>query len=217
MGTAKRSTIIIKHQHFTVYVSCDDIQSPLEKLNHTYEQRHADKPVYGEVTVAATDHIQQYMATFEDNTPITQPFFFENRQYWFEVEFQPCVDRNSAAIQHKHRLIEDAFYLNRSGNALQASINFGNDVGRCYFTISYQMDGVVCTVDISFTIFATKMVLAQDLELINRSIDSVYPLWRYSLSSKTSLRLGESTRNKEKFELFGWRNSNALSESCNLA
>ena len=216
MTTNKRATIKIKHHDFTVYVSCDDILSPLKKLSHTYSQREIVKPAGDDVAVSADDLKSQYKATFDDGLSLEQPFFFENRQYRFEIEFEKHVTNDSAAVNHKHQLIEDAFYLNRNGNALQAAINFGNDIGRCSFKLDYQVNGNPCSVKISFNIFATKMVVEQDLSLINNAIDNVYPLWRYSLSSKTFQQVSKTNRSVDKFELFWLAQFERLVEELQL-
>ncbi|ACA89166.1 DUF2357 domain-containing protein [Shewanella woodyi] len=216
MTTSKRATIKLEHDDFTVYVNCDDILSPLKKLSHTYSQREANKPADNEIAVLAEDFKGAYKAIFDDESPLEQPFFFENRQYRFEIEFKEHVTKNSAAVNHKHQLIEDAFYLNRNGNALQAALNFGNDIGRCSFKLDYQVNGNPCSVKISFNIFATKMVVEQDLSLINNAIDNVYPLWRYSLSSKTFQQVDKSNRSVDKFELFWLAQFERLVEELQL-
>ncbi|WP_192021941.1 DUF2357 domain-containing protein [Shewanella sp. WPAGA9] len=198
MTIDKRATLKLEHQDFTLYVTCDDIVSPLKKLTHTYSQRCVAIPSGNDIALSA-DGIQ---AIFDDDLPLNQPFFFENRQYWFEIEFKKHVATHSAVVNHKHRLIEGAFHLNRKGDALVASVNFGNDIGRCGFSVEYSIDSKRCAASISFNIFATKMVMEQDLTLINHAIDNVYPLWRYSLVSKTSQQVAKSNRSSEKFELF---------------
>ncbi|NOJ03529.1 DUF2357 domain-containing protein [Vibrio splendidus] len=200
MVKQKRVTIKAKHDDFTVYVTCDDIDSPLSKLEHTYRQRDQILPS-GDIVLISVGGVA---ATFDDEgaSSITTPFFFENRQYWFDIEFERSVIKNTATVNHKHRLIEEAFHLTRNGDGLQAAINFGNDVGNCSFNIEYQVGDKLCSAEVSFNIFATKMVMDQDLPLINRAIDDIYPLWRYSLSSKTSQHVSQSQRTTEKFELF---------------
>ena len=216
MTTSKRATIKLEHHDFTVYVSCDDIVSPLKKLSHTYSQRNVVKPAENDVVVLADDLKGKYKATFDDGLPLEHPFFFENRQYRFEIEFEKHVTKNSAIVNHKHRLIEEAFYLNRKGNTLQATLNFGNDVGRCSFKLDYQINDKACSINISFNIFATKMVVEQDLTLINQAIDNIYPLWRYSLSSKTTQQVSKSSRHVDKFELFWLAQFERLVEGLQL-
>ncbi|MFA0350740.1 DUF2357 domain-containing protein, partial [Vibrio sp. 10N.222.55.C6] len=179
---------------------CDDIDSPLSKLEHTYRQRDQILPS-GDIVLISVGGVA---ATFDDEgaSSIATPFFFENRQYWFDIEFERSVIKNTATVNHKHRLIEEAFHLTRNGDGLQAAINFGNDVGNCSFNIEYQVGDKLCSAEVSFNIFATKMVMDQDLPLINRTIDDIYPLWRYSLSSKTNQGVSQSQRSTEKFELF---------------
>ncbi|WP_310734728.1 DUF2357 domain-containing protein [Pseudoalteromonas sp. 5Ae-yellow] len=65
-------------------------------------------------------------------------------------------------------------------------INFGNDVGLCHFEIKYSVNGILQSVPVAFTVFATKMIQAQDLSIMNHEIDRVYPLWRYSISGKNN-------------------------------
>lgn len=200
MVKPKRVTIKAIHKHFIVYVTCDDIDNPLNKLKHTYSQRGEQLPSDDAVQIL----VDGVAATFDDEcaSPIITPFFFENRQYWFDIEFSSSVSRGTAVVNHKHRQIEEAFHLTRNGDGLQAAVNFGNDVGKCHFNIEYQVDDTLCSAEVCFNIFATKMVIAQDLVLINRTIDDIYPLWRYSLSSKTSQQVSQSRRSNEKFELF---------------
>ena len=216
MTTSKRATIKLKHHDFTIYVSCDDILSPLKKLSHTYSQRDIEKPAENEIAVLANDLKDEYKATFDDGQALEQPFFFENRLYWFEVELESHVTKHSATISHKHRLIEEAFYLNRKGNTLQAALNFGNDVGRCSFKLDYQTGDVSHSANIIFNIFATKMVVGQDLSLINQAIDNIYPLWRYSLSSKTTQQVSQLSRSTDKFELFWLAQFERLVEELQL-
>ncbi|CAM3661883.1 DUF2357 domain-containing protein [Rheinheimera salexigens] len=191
-------TIYYKHNDFTMFVSCDDLDSPRAKLTNTYSQRGIAPPDGESIAVL----IDGSAATTDLGAAITLPFFFENRQYWFEIEFTAAVEKNSPYVSHKYRLIEQSFKLSARRNTLQAMLNFGNDIGKCAFNIHYRANGVTKAVAVQFNVFATKMVVSADLGLMNQKIDSVYPFWRYAISGKTTQSQGKSIRQPEKFELF---------------
>jgi hypothetical protein len=194
----KRSeTLHVNHADFDFYVSAEGLDKPRKQLVRTYDQRSLHQPAEDVAVLVGAQPASWY-----EGPKLTESFFFENRQYWFEIEFSAQVDKDSAAVSHKYRLIEQSFILNPRRNVLQAMINFGNDVGLCAFQIHYAVNGVRKSVPVQFTVLATKMVQSQDLTLMNTQIDEAYPLWRYAISSKTSLSQGKSRHNSEPFELF---------------
>lgn len=197
MAKQQRVTLHVRHDDFDFYVSVEGIEKPRKQLARTYAKRSFSQPAE-DIAV----FVGEQRATTDEGSALVEPFFFENRQYWFEIEFTGSVDKNTAAVSHKYSLIEQSFLLNPRRNTLQAMINFGNDVGRCAFQIHYTVDGVRKSVPVQFTVLATKMVQSQDLTLMNTQIDKIYPLWRYAISSKTSQSQGKSSHKSEPFELF---------------
>lgn len=198
MAKNNRETICFKHCDFELYVSCEELDAPRKKLAHTYAQRGLAQPVDEEITVL----VDGQPVLIDTGDELSRPFFFENRQYWFEVAFSDHVEPDSALVSHKYRLIEESFTVSPRSGVLQAMINFGNDVGRCVFKINYTVSSVRKSVPVEFTVLATKMVQSQDLGLMNQQIDTIYPLWRYAISSKTTQSQGQSIKQPEKFELF---------------
>ncbi|MEZ9590265.1 DUF2357 domain-containing protein [Vibrio breoganii] len=200
MANTGTETLQYQHEDFGLYISCDSLESSRKKLLNTYSQRglsFSDIPL-NELKV----EVGGCSLLTDSEGPFSVPFFFENRQYWFEIEFENHVDSGSATVNHKHKLLDQSFTLNPRRNVLQAMINFGNDVGKCEFSISYTVDGVKKSLPVIFNVLATKMVQHQDLAQMNQKIDSTYPLWRYSISGKTTQYQGKSRRHSEKFELF---------------
>lgn len=190
-----------EHEHFEILVSTDSLDAPRKKLRRTYLSRCVALPQHEALHVLVGS---QPMLPRLDimGPPHIQPFFFENRQYWFEIEFNDHVDKGSISVNHKYALLDQSFSVHPKRKSLNAVINFGNDVGLCQFDIQYCVDGVARSVPVSFTVFATKMIQAHDLSIMNQEIDRVYPLWRYALSGKTTHSLGKSEKQPEKFELF---------------
>jgi len=200
--TKKRAEILsYEHDDFNILISTENLDSPRSKLKRTYEARAYELPSHEDMLVMVGDQPIQHKANFT-GPPHVQPFFFENRQYWFEIEFKQNVDSDSFAVNHKHSLLDQSFSPHPTRQALNAAVNFGNDIGQCHFQILYSIHGTIKVVPVTFTIFATKMVQGRDLSIMNQAIDRVYPLWRYAISGKTTHEQGKSTRQPEKFELF---------------
>lgn len=200
MVPKSRETLYFEHDDFKFYVSGQSLDSQRKTLRRTYSQRSLGQISGNDISVV----VGGKLAADISGNELTQPFFFENRQYWFEIEFFQHVEPDSTLVSHKYRLIEQSFVPSQNPRhfALQAMINFGNDVGQCIFYIHYSVNGIPKSVPVEFTVLATKMVQHQDLSLMNHKIDTLYPLWRYSISSKTTQSQGRSARHPEKFELF---------------
>jgi hypothetical protein len=202
MANQRREVIYFNHEHFTLYISAEGLEKPRKQLSRTYEQRSNALLSTGLLPASVEVKVGNELAQLESGEKLSQPFFFENRQYWFEIDFKKEVDVNSASVSHNYRLLEQSFTQSHRGNALQAMINFGNDVGQCVFNIHYVVDNINYSIPVRFNVLATKMVQSEDLSLMNQAIDKVYPLWRYSISSKTEQSQGQSNKREEKFELF---------------
>ena len=191
-------TLVHEHKDFMLYVYADNIDTSRRKLKRTYSSRGLVGPDCKDMLVL----VDSVPMCLEDGSIPIQPYFFENRQYWFEVDFSSQPGIESFSVHHKHALLDQSFSKHPKRKVLQGSINFGNDVGLCRFDIQYSRDGERYTVPVSFTVFATKMIQTQDLNVMNQTIDQTYPLWRYAITGKTTHQQGKSARQPEKFELF---------------
>ncbi|MGL6296509.1 MAG: DUF2357 domain-containing protein, partial [Plesiomonas sp.] len=122
---------------------------------------------------------------------LRDPLFFENIQYQFEWLFWGNV--TGARLVHRSQNVNGAFRFSAEMNTargrvparLTGSISTGNDVGWLRLPLSFELDGKTHTQHIAFEVLPTKMALHQDLPAMYRTIDAVYPLWRFSLVEKT--------------------------------
>lgn len=122
---------------------------------------------------------------------LSSPLFFENTLYQFEWIFWGNV--TNARLTHKSQSVNEAFRFSpalesiRGGvpARLTGTINTRNDVGWLRLPLTFDVDGKTYTQHIAFEVLPTKMVLHQDLPVMYQAIDSVYPLWRFSLVEKT--------------------------------
>ena len=79
-----------EHDDFDIHVSTDCLDSPRNKLKRTYVSRSVELPKYDEMLVWVGS--QPMLPSFDsEGPPHIQPFFFENRQYRFEIEFNDHV------------------------------------------------------------------------------------------------------------------------------
>ncbi|MGC9552196.1 DUF2357 domain-containing protein [Vibrio metoecus] len=209
MANTQGETICYQHDDFEIFITADNLASPRAKLDRTYAQREL-------LTPQSKVLLGENPFTLEKGEPLEKPFFFENKPYWFEIEFKDEVDRGSPKICHKYRLLEESFSLSHRRNALQAMLNFGNDVGDCQLVIEYLRQGVRCCVELKFTVFATKMVVDTDLSMMSRQVDALYPFWRYAIAGKTSQQHAKSNESRDRFELFWLAQFERLFDEFNL-
>jgi hypothetical protein len=142
---------------------------------------------------------------------LNAPLFFENTQYQFEWVFFGAV--SDARLVHRSQGVSEAFRFAKQRGPLPArligSINTGNDVGWMRLPLSFEEEGKTHTQHIAFEVLPTKMALHQDLPAMYRAIDSVYPLWRFSLVEKTE-QDAASSKQRGHFPLMWLANFAAL-------
>ncbi|MEX1669897.1 DUF2357 domain-containing protein [Zhongshania guokunii] len=143
--------------------------------------------------------------------PLNAFLFFENTQYQFEWVFFGAV--SDARIEHRSRSMSEAFRFVKQRGPLPArligSINTGNDVGWMRLPLSFEEERKTHIQHIAFEVLPTKMALHQDLPAMYRTIDSVYPLWRFSLVEKTE-QDAASSKQRGHFPLMWLANFVAL-------
>lgn len=129
------------------------------------------------------------------------PIFFENVQYQFEWVFS-LSHVSFAAAEHKLKNVNDAFRFVASKTGtdlprLTGVINTGNDIGWLRLPWSYNSVNELKHLALSFEVLPVKMDLHSDLSAMYKSIDSEFPLWRFSLAQRTeqSVSRGSSRGN----------------------
>ena len=136
-----------------------------------------------------------YSVTATDKLKLDVPLFFENIQYQFEwVFFADATNEEStlvsdAYLTHRSHQINESFRFAKAKRSapsrLTGTINTANHVGWMRLPLSYSKSGHTHHSSISFEVLPTKMSLHDDLPAMYRTIDELYPLWRFSLVEKT--------------------------------
>lgn len=128
--------------------------------------------------------------------------FFENTQYQFELVFTEdkqlddphsicSVKVDDAYLTHRSHTINEGFRFVAVTNKplatarLTGTINTANDVGLLRLPFNYIKSSQVYKSSIAFEVLPTKMSLHDDLPSMYQAIDTVFPLWRFSLLEKT--------------------------------
>lgn len=140
---------------------------------------------------------------------LNSPIFFENIQYQFEwlffneqdsdnelTENEPVERVKLACLTHRSHLINESFRFGEAHRSIPArltgSINTANDVGWMRLPLEYKTASQTYNSHIAFEVLPTKMSLHDDLPAMYQAIDSVFPLWRFSLVEKTEQDTAQS-------------------------
>jgi predicted component of viral defense system (DUF524 family) len=147
---------------------------------------------------------------------IPEPLLYENRDYEFEFTFNNgyTPDSENPVI---HRLSEIENCFRTKGQSVRGTLNFGNNIGWFKIGIRYSENNKQLKDTLSFKVYPTKMDMENDLDEIGKVIDSVYPLWRFSLSQKTDYTLSRSKKRQESFELLWIAQFKSLVNELNAA
>ncbi|PYE39807.1 DUF2357 domain-containing protein [Psychrobacter fozii] len=165
--------------------------------------------------------------------------FFENIQYHFEWIFlnnkrlnETGVDESNQAIgsqatdsinnisdveqaylTHRSHLINENFRFSQSRSRMPAhltgTINTANDVGWLRLPLNYVKSNQTYKSNIAFEVLPTKMSLHDDLPAMYQAIDTVFPLWRFSLVEKTEQNSAQ-TKQRHQFPLLWLANFSHL-------
>lgn len=181
--------VALKTQHYTLVVWSKKVNGRQLRLEKTLADR-------GKVPASSIILMSPTICIGDDAEPKGEytiegphPVFFENKQYDIEFTFNDDLKNTfktkPPCIEHRLKSIEDSFHYSPRTHSLRASINTGNDIGWFRIELVYQLENQSYKQSFSFEVLPTKIDLAADLQKINKSIDELFPLWRFSLAEKT--------------------------------
>jgi len=147
---------------------------------------------------------------------IPSPLCYENKDYEFEFIFKAdSIPNKERPIIHRLSEIEKSFRT--IGTSARGLLNFGNDIGWFRIGVHYHCEETTSTDTISFRVFPTKLDMEHDLKLIGDTIDSTYPLWRFSIAKRTEAVLARSRKKHESFELLWMAQFRSLANELAVA
>lgn len=143
---------------------------------------------------------------------IPSPLCYENRDYEFEFRFADSffTDKEKPVI-HRLTEIENSFRATDQRTA-RGTVNFKNNIGWFKLGIRYCDKKKEYRDFVAFKVFPTKIDMESDLDIILDTIDSCYPLWRFSLAQKTDVVLSRTNKPHDAFELLWLAQFKSLAE-----
>ena len=156
---------------------------------------------------------------------LPEDIFFENLQYHFKWLFinpeasdekdgdEKKLNVTNAYLTHRSHAINESFEFSKPRYSMPAhligSINTANDVGWMRLPLIYIKSTQTYKNNIAFEVLPTKMSLHDDLPAMYQAIDSVFPLWRFSLVEKTEQNSAQ-TKQRHQFPLLWLANFSHL-------
>lgn len=209
--------VSIKSEHYELVVWTKDIEDSAARLEKTLAERGKIPPESKILVSPELKDTSSGLLKSEFETQKRKPIFFENKLYEFEVIFSPALKSGFASsaprIEHRLRLIEEAFHYNPRTNSLRATINTGNDVGWLKLDLVYKINKKTMRQSFSFEVFPLKMDMVSDISDMSAAIDEVFPLWRFTLAEKTQHRIQAIKRPHKDFLLLWLSQYNKLFEN----
>lgn len=149
---------------------------------------HSDYVVRGEsVTSCKMEDvaIDGFAPTSADPRESHFPFFFDNTDYDVWIDFGTDVRR--ARLLHESKAVETELVEHTLGgrHILSGKINFGNDVGKDDFTLSYFVGGIEKTFSLTFHVLSTKLDYHGDWPKLISEIEREYQLLSFDCLRRT--------------------------------
>lgn len=149
---------------------------------------HSDYIVRGEPVLSfklEDAAIEGFAPTSDDPRVSHFPFFFDNTDYDVWVDFGTEVSR--ARLVHESKAVETELAEHALGgrHILSGKINFGNDVGKDDFTLSYFVGGVAKTFALTFHVLSSKLDYHGDWPQLIAEIEHEYRLLSFDCLRRT--------------------------------
>lgn len=149
---------------------------------------HSDYIVRGEPVLSCKLEdaaIDDFAPTSDDPRVSHFPFFFDNTDYDVWIDFGTEVSR--ARLIHESKAVETELAEHTLGgrHILSGKINFGNDVGKDDFTLSYFVGGVAKTFALTFHVLSSKLDYHGDWPQLIAEIEHEYRLLSFDCLRRT--------------------------------
>lgn len=201
----------LKTTDWELSIWCRDIKGRQRTYFNTLNQRENsnvnwDLHLSPQVSIEHLEILSQPVPTdnSQSRSPRLQcgePLFFENLNYQFEWTFfaeSASASVDNAEVCHRLQIVNDNFrFVVSSNSRLVGALDTGNNVGWFSLPFRYQCQGQWKTATLSFEVLPTKMDLHSDLPAMYRSIDAIYPLWRFSLAEKTQQNVAKNQQRRD--------------------
>lgn len=192
----------VKHNDFTLTFECQHLQEIWSKgtrllgahrLTSTYTWSD-------DCVVERLDASESHCGEIVQGAANQEAFFFEQADYSVWIEFDDRV--TDAALESSRRDVNERFSWKRHQHILMGFINYGNEIGRADFPISYTLNGEHKHFVLSYDVLSAKLDYHHDWKIILRDIEEEYRMLSLDYLRKTYHGISEG--DGESFDLIWW-------------
>ncbi len=186
---------IIKHIDFDLTISNIGFNKSFLKANSRQKNLSSSTHYYFESGQAQifspyTEHL------IELQSELRWPVFFENSEYFVDIDFKGIDISKEPRIITKLNEIENKFKFRANHSLLSGTINFGNNIGKSEIEFQYRKNNKLSKFKFGFEVFPTKLDYKEDYLKILKDIEDVYPNLVLDFLKKTytnySTKIGSS-------------------------
>lgn len=124
------------------------------------------------------------------------PVFFENSEYFVDIDFKGIDISKEPRIITKLNEIDNKFKFRANHSLLSGTINFGNNIGKSEIEFQYRKNKKLSKFKFGFEVFPTKLDYKEDYLKMLKDIEDVYPNLVLDFLKKTytnySTKIGSS-------------------------
>ncbi len=133
----------------------------------------------------------------------TLPVFFENADYFFDIDFKKIDNNSSPRILTKLKEIDEKFSYRPKHKLLAGTINFGNNIGKSEIEFNYKINNTTKSFKLIFEVFPTKLDYRSDYLKMIKDIEDAYPNLILDFLKKTYSNY--STNTSSSNDLIWWQ------------
>jgi len=131
------------------------------------------------------------------------PVFFENKDYFFDIEFKDIDDDYKPKIITKLKEIEEKFKYRKNHRLLAGTVNFGNNIGKSNIQFNYRKNDKIIKFNFGFDVFPTKLDYRNDYLKMVKDIEESYPNLILDFLKKTHTNY--ATKQGSNNDLIWWQ------------
>lgn len=200
----------ITHDDFVLTFECNSLQRVWEKgckrlgaycLTSTYAWSD-------ECVVERTDESERTIGTITQEAENQEAYFFEQTDYSIWMEFQDGT--TDAWLDTPRQDVNERFSWKKTQRILMGFVNYGNEIGRADFPVSYMRNGMKKRFVFSYDVLSAKLDYHHDWKIILRDIESEYRMLSLDYLRKTYHGISEGEG--ESFDLIWWNIFRSLQE-----
>lgn len=174
----------IEHMDFKLSVECNSLEETFARARQKQPAliqatSYKASAIQGEILMPGSDH---WLSLEQERL---HPVFFENKEYFFWIEFNDVSTISDASVRSRLKEVEERFHFRAKAGVLTGSVNFRNDIGKSELIIHYNKEQKPQQFVFSFEVFPVKLDYRSDYRKMLHDIESKYPLLVLDFLRKT--------------------------------